>query len=138
MIKNNGIGPLRTVLEQAQLIAGYTMNDLTVLDKQNDPYRQDTPAGHQKGRWFKEQVDRFVSPAKKVHLRELHYLVSSSGDILKVGGLPYQNIDPDWEWLEEDCAKAGRWLGYVPHSRFIDARNEAPKIFVPDDETTIT
>ena len=95
----NGVGPLRKVLEQARLKHGYSMTELTVLATQNDPYRQDTPAGHEVARWFAEQLERFV-PDGTVHLRGLHYLISSASDVLKVNGLPYQNTDTDWTWLQ--------------------------------------
>jgi hypothetical protein len=133
----NGVGPLRKVLEQARLKHGYSMTELTVLATQNDPYRQDTPAGHEVARWFAEQLERFV-PDGTVHLRGLHYLISSASDVLKVNGLPYQNTDTDWTWLQSDAAKAARWLGYVPWSRIVDQRNERPKIYVAEEGTTIT
>jgi hypothetical protein len=133
---NNGVGPLRKVIEQARLRHGYSMTDLTVLAIQNDPYRQDTPAGHEVARWFAEQIERFV-PNGTVHLRGLHYLISSSNGVLKVNGKPYENNDADWTWLQSDAAKAARWLGYVPWDRIVDQRNERPKIYVPDEETRV-
>jgi hypothetical protein len=134
--RKNGTGPLRKVIEQARLKHGYSMTDLTVLAIQNDPYRQDTPAGHEVAKWFAEQIERFV-PYGTVHLRGLHYLISSSSDVLKVNGKPYENNDADWTWLQSDAAKAARWLGYVSWDRIVDQRNERPKIYVPDQETSI-
>jgi hypothetical protein len=136
MSNGNGVGPLRKVLEQARLKHGYSMTELTVLAVQRDPYRQDTPRGHEVGKWFAEQIARFV-PAGTVHLRGLHYKISSSADVIKVNGLPYKNNDEDWTWLSEDASKAARWLGYVPWDRIIDQRNEQPQIYVPETETEI-
>ena len=44
-------GILRDVLQAART-SGVSMNDLTVLGTQNDPYRLDTPAGHRDAKWF--------------------------------------------------------------------------------------
>ena len=48
---------LRATLEAA-MAAGYSMEDLTVLAAQNDPYRVDTLAGHRDGRWLAVQAER--------------------------------------------------------------------------------
>jgi hypothetical protein len=127
----NGAGPLREVLNRAVASSGYGMGELTVLATQNDPYRVDTPAGHRDAAWFKEQIDRFV-PTAKIHLRGLHYQVSSAADVILPNGKPYTNTDEDWTWLQSKAAKAARWLGYVPFDQIVDQRNEAPKIYVPE------
>ena len=132
------VGPLRKVLEGARHSSGFNMTDLTVLAIQNDPYRQDTRAGHEVGNWFAEQIERFISSGGTVHLRGLHYLISSADDVLKVDGKPYKNNDADWTWLQNDASKAARWLGYVQWDRIVDQRNERPKIYVPTEETIIT
>ena len=46
-------------------------------------------------------------------MRGLHYLIVS-GSGVKPDGMPYTNTDKDWIWLSEVCAKAARWLGYIP------------------------
>src|SRR5271155_1674867 len=102
----------------------------TVLAERNDPYRLDSPAWHRRAAWFAEQLDRFV-PFGTVHLRGLHYKLSSAGDVLLPDGRPYPNDDATWEWLNEKAAKAARWLGYVPFDRIIDERNAAPLVAEP-------
>src|SRR5262249_38981904 len=67
-----------------------------------------------------------------IHLRGLHYRISSAGAIQRPDGKPYLNTDDCWEWLQEDAAKAGRWLGYVPFERIIDERNAPAEIYVPE------
>ena len=128
---SNGTGPLRRVLSDAVAISDYGMGELTVLATQNDPYRVDTPAGHRDAKWFKEQIDRFV-PTARIHLRGLHYQISSAADVVLPNGLPYTNTDESWLWLQSKAAKAARWLGYVPFGRIVDQRNEAPKNYVPE------
>jgi hypothetical protein len=127
----NGAGPLRQVLESAASDTGCSLGALTVLSSQRDPYRLDTPAGHRDGAWFAEQVEQFLGPATTIHLRGLHYRISSAGDIQGPDGKPYLNTDDCWEWLQRDAAKAGRWLGYVPFERIVDERNAPPEIYVP-------
>jgi hypothetical protein len=128
----NGAGPLRQVLESAASGAGCSLRALTVLSSQRDPYRLDTPAGHRDGKWFAQQVERFLGRTARVHLRGLHYRISASADVRMPNGLPYTNTDPDWEWLQEGAAKAGRWLGYVDFSRIVDERNAPPEIYVTE------
>ena len=43
------VGPLRRALLEAADESGCRMANLTVLAKQNDPFRVDTPAGHRDG-----------------------------------------------------------------------------------------
>ena len=106
------------------------MDELTVLE--NDPYRVDTATGHRNGKWFAEQIARFVPEYSKVHIRGLHYLASSAGDVRKPDGKLYINSNPDWIWINADASLAGRWLGYVPFERISDQRNEEANIYVPD------
>src|SRR5258708_13358709 len=57
---------LRKVLREAKRL-GYSMDDLTVLSHDNDPYRFDTEASHRNGQWFAEQVNLFLPEAKTLH-----------------------------------------------------------------------
>jgi hypothetical protein len=54
--QGSGFGPLRTVLEQACAEEGCSRLSLTVLAKENDPYRLDTPANHRDGQWAAESA----------------------------------------------------------------------------------
>ncbi len=46
----------------------------------------------------------------------------------KPDGTIYENTDKNWEWLQGDCAKAGRFLGYLPFDQITDQRNAEPVI----------
>ncbi|MEJ7567966.1 MAG: hypothetical protein WKF41_06845 [Gaiellaceae bacterium] len=128
MISSNGNGPLRLALEAARDGTKAWMANATVLSAKNDPYRIDTPANHQAGRWLAEQVDRLeLDETKTIHMRGLHYKLSMTG-VTKPGGAKYQNTDADWTWLQETPADAARWLGYLPFEQFHDARNDPPEI----------
>jgi hypothetical protein len=105
------------------------MKALTVLAKQNDPFRLDTAAGHALGRWFVDHHGLIPADQGIVHLRALHYvLVSQPGGVRKVDGKGYLNSTADWDWLQV-AAKAARWLEYIPFDSIRDGRNDPPEIF---------
>lgn len=106
----SGAGPLREILAEACEAGGFSMRELTVLDR--DPYRLDTPANHRDAQWFAGQIARFAPQDSSVHLRGLHYLIASAGDAVRPDGRPYVNSDDDWVWLSEQSARAARWLGF--------------------------
>jgi hypothetical protein len=124
--KSNGHGRLRAALE----IHGGSLKDLTVLSPQNDPFRVDTEVGHRDGAWLANTLTRLGVTGQR-HLRGLHYVQIGQP---KPNGLPYTNTDRDWQWLGM-CAKAARWLGYVPFNRIVDQRNDEPeiKVWKPSD-----
>jgi hypothetical protein len=125
------VASLRAVLDTeitAAAAAGtkLSMKALTVLAPQNDPFRVDTPKGHELGRWLGDAVAR-LDPDKRIHLRGLHYAISNAWHPYpKPDGTTYLNDDKNWEWLQGKCAKAARFLGYVPFERIFDKRAGAP------------
>ena len=123
-----GQGRLRTVLDAGKA-EGYRLADLTVLEPGRDPYRFDTAGGHRNARWFAEQVQRLLRPDQTIHLRGLHYLIVSRGNIRRPDtGEVFANTNDDWEWLSDIAAKAARWLAYVPFDRIVDERNAPPEV----------
>ena len=122
-----GNGTLRQIIEAAAREASLPLSDLTVLDKSRDPYRLDTPAGHRDGGWLAEQMAR-LGITGPIHLRGLHYALVASADAIKPNGERYVSADPDWIWLQDEAAKAARWLGYVAFEAIVDERNSAPVI----------
>jgi hypothetical protein len=128
-VVGNGYGALRSVIEVARADVGCSLIDLTVLSKQVDPYRLDTPANHRDGMWLAEQLDRAIGRTRRIHWRGVHYLlVSSALALVKPDGAVYRNTEADWIWLTESAGKAARWLGYIPFERISDNRNAAPII----------
>jgi hypothetical protein len=115
---------LRAVIEQAD----GSLKDHTVLSVQVDPYRLDTPANHVVGKWFAEQMTRLRLIERRLHLRGIHYALL--GSTAMPTGEPYSNTGECWEWLQNEAAKAARWLRYVPFDAISDARNEPPTILV--------
>jgi hypothetical protein len=122
-------GVLRRILESACEEHKASLNDLTVLSAQVDPYRIDTAAGHRDGAWLAEQLAKLYGPAQRAHWRGLHYAIVADGRIRKPNGEVYRNTNDDWEWLITNPAKAARWLGYVPFDRIVDQRNSPPIIY---------
>jgi hypothetical protein len=108
---NNGTGPLRQVLEAAAQENRCSMKDLTVLAPQHDPYRLDTPAGNRDGAWFAQMVERFVGESRTVHLRGLHYRVSTASGVQMPNGTLYVNTDECWEWICGDGGKGSALAG---------------------------
>jgi hypothetical protein len=127
-------GKLRLRIEAEAETTGMSLDDLTVLSTQLDPYRLDCPRGHELGKWFADQVERFYPPDDLVHLRGLHYRIVASGDVRRPDGKPYPNTESNWIWLQSRASKAARWLGYVPFDRIRDERNEPPELFVAEHE----
>lgn len=128
-IPANGQGKLRQILDAACAEHDFTLDDLTVLSAQVDPYRLDTPAGHRDGKWAADLLAQTYRPDKQAHLRGLHYaMIVSTKTFRKPDGKIYRNTDADWIWLSEIALKAARWLGYIPFDRFRDRRNAAPII----------
>jgi hypothetical protein len=83
-------GVLRRILEAAAQMddtrkhgGRLNLRGMTVLATGNDPYRFDHPTGHIEAQWFAEQVERFVEPDDDIHLRGLHYQISSVDDVRK-------------------------------------------------------
>jgi hypothetical protein len=134
--------PLRQALEAAMVEHGLSMTDLTVMAPQTDPFRLDTAGNHRIGAWFGAVVRDYWPAGKMLHLRGLHYAISSGTDHppAKPDGVVYLNNDDDWEWLAT-AAKASRWLGYVDWELFFDKRNAPPVVRVfarPEPEPYIT
>jgi hypothetical protein len=121
--------PLRQQLDEACAESGCSLKDLTVLATQNDPYRLDTPAHHRDGEWLAINAQALGLGDRKIHLRGLHYMISTTGvDVLKPDGTAYRNNLADWLWLANDAGKSARWLGYIPFDQIFDARNAAPVV----------
>jgi hypothetical protein len=118
--------PLRAALEET----GQTLDSLTVLAEQNDPFRLDTDANHRDGKWLAVTATDLGIGSRRIHLRGLHYAVIGR---TKPNGQPYANTAADWGWLSERAGKAARWLGYIPFDQIVDQRNSAPevRIFAP-------
>jgi hypothetical protein len=118
--------PLRAAIEAACSKESCSLRSLTVLSKQNDPFRLDTPANHVLGQWFADELDKAFRAHQRVHLRGSHYaFVTREGGVRKPDGAIYRNTAEDAGWLDL-ALKAARWLGYVPFERISDNRNSEP------------
>jgi hypothetical protein len=118
-------GPLAQALFKASMETRRSLEDLSVLNKDSDPYRIDTDGKREAGRWFAEQVARFVATDKRIHVRGVFYAVVSAGDVTRPDGTPFINNGPNEAWLG-DAARYARWLGYIDFERLVDAKNDEP------------
>lgn len=128
MSETRDVGPLRRALEAAMAESGATMKDLTVMSVTKDPFRLDTPANHEIGKWLADTVDALGLLQLRIHLRGVHYAISQAPQPqIKPNGDRYLNDDPNWEWLDS-AMKAARWLGYIPMDWLFDKKNAAPMV----------
>jgi DNA topoisomerase VI subunit B len=123
-----GTGVLYQEIAAAAEAEGVSIRSLTVLSPGHDPYLRDTTDGHRDGKWFADQVARFIAPDKQIHLRGLFYRIVGAGDVRRPGGPLVVNSEPDWNWFQKYPAKSARWLGYVGYDRIRDERNEPPRL----------
>lgn len=116
---------LRSPLAKVHETTGYTMGDMTVGDKNADPFRLDTDAWHARGYWVAKLLAE-IDPAgtRTIHVRGLHYAAIGR---IKPDGCKYCNTDKDHAWMGQSVV-AARWLGYIGFSRITDERSEEPEV----------
>ena len=123
-----GRSPLTGVIEE-HMEDGWTLDELTVLARDNDPFRQDRAEGHKLGRWLRGTLEamglQVGEGGRTIHNRGLHYLLIGQ---VKPDGTRYANDEKTWKWLTDRVSKAARWLGYIPFGQIIDQRNDEPVI----------
>ena len=124
-----GRSALTGVIEE-HMEAGYTLDELTVLARDNDPFRQDRDEGHKLGRWLRDTLQDKLhfevgEGGRVIHNRGLHYLLIGQR---KPDGRVYENDERTWKWLSDRVSKAARWLGYVPFEQITDQRNAEPVV----------
>jgi hypothetical protein len=117
-----GRSPLTGVIEE-HMDSGWTLDDLTVLARDNDPFRQDRSEGHELGQWLRGTLEAMGfevgEGGRTIHNRGLHYLLIGQA---RLDGSVYQNSEGEWKWLSDRVSKAARWLGYVPLTQITDRR----------------
>jgi hypothetical protein len=136
-----GRSPLTGVIKDYMEDDGCTLDDLTVLARDNDPFRQDRDEGHKLGRWLRDTLESELGwevgeGGRTIHNRGLHYLLIGQR---KPDGSVYANTEPEWKWLSDRVSKAARWLGYIPFEQVTDQRNAEPviRILPPAPEAQI-
>jgi DNA topoisomerase VI subunit B len=108
--------------------SGLSVDDLTVLSRDNDPYT--AWRRRREAEWFVGLFNRFVAPEAKKHLRGFFYLLVSTTSLTGPDGKSFVNDYKNWQLLQK-AASAARWLGLVPFGRIIDERNAQAEIYVP-------
>jgi len=103
-------GPLRALLEETRHESRVPLSAITVLARQNDPFRFDTPVGHRDGEWLARTTADLGLGDHTIHLRRLHYMIIGE---TKPDGSRYTNTDKGWMWLQSKAAAVARWLGHM-------------------------
>jgi hypothetical protein len=117
----------REFLQRLATETGRNVGDLLTLAPANDPFNCGTKGDREKAAWFVDQWQR-VGVARGVHLRRIHYVLVSHGDVRCRDGKPYENTLESWHELNV-CSKAARYLGLVPLDAFDDRRNPPPVVY---------
>ena len=125
---------LSETIKEAKADTGWSLDDLSAMSSQRDPYRRDTPANRRDAEWVAGMIDAHVG-TETVHPRGLHYILVSLAPT-KPNGLPYRNTEEDWVWLSEHALTSARWLGAVPFYRIGDNRNAPPIVRIPGEALT--
>jgi hypothetical protein len=120
-------GELGLKILSAAREADVSIDDLTVLSPNNDPYT--AWRRRREAEWFAELFNRFVAAGATKHLRGFFYLLVSSR-VVGPDDKPFINDDKHWQDLLR-AAKAARWVGLIEFERIIDERNAASEIYVP-------
>jgi hypothetical protein len=117
-------------IKQLAKVRKCNIPDLLVLAPQNDPFYAGGKTSRVMAEWFADLWEQFGF-SKGVHLRRIHYRVVTTGEVMKPNGLPYENTEGDWGFLEH-ASKHARHLGLVAAAAFADHRNPKPHIFCLD------
>jgi hypothetical protein len=128
----NDRSPLRQTLDTAIAEANgskLSMNDLTVLSPQIDPFRLDTPANHKLGKWLADTAATLGLGDRRIHNRGLHYMILGQP---KPDGSTYVSNAASWDLLER-ASKYARWLGYIPFDQITDQRNAPPVVRIYEE-----
>jgi hypothetical protein len=117
-----------STIKQLAKERGVKVTDLIALAPQNDPFYCGQEAQQEAARWFARLWQRF-GYSEGVHIRRVHYqIVSQQPPVQKPNGLPYENTENDWGFLNL-ASKAARYLKMVDPEAFVDRRNPEPHIF---------
>jgi len=107
--------------------------DLLALAPQNDPFYAGSPAQVAAAEWLANVLDRPAIP-ELFHLRRVHYVLVSAGDVVKPDGTRYENTEPDWTFLL-NASRYARFLHLLDPRRLVDHRSPNPILYHPDGET---
>jgi len=117
-----------STIKQLAKVRGVKVTDLIALAPQNDPFYCGQEAQQEAARWFADLWQRF-GYREGVHIRRIHYqIISQQPPVTKPNGLPYENTENDWNFLNL-ASKAARYLKMVAPEAFVDRRNPEPHVF---------
>ncbi len=98
---------------------GKNLPDLLALTHNHDPFNVGSEDDRAKANWFAALWGRLYQGQAGIHLRRIHYRILGEP---KLNGMPYENTNRDWRWLQ-DCSCCARLLKLVRADLFDDHRN---------------
>jgi hypothetical protein len=114
-----------SAIKQYAKETGQRVNDLIVLAPQNDPFYAGTPGDWEMAHWFQALWNAFYQ-GQNMHIRRVHYqIISQDPPIVLPNGLPYENTERCWDYLNQ-ASKMARYLRLVDPEAFNDRRNPDP------------
>ncbi|MGB9435754.1 MAG: hypothetical protein WBQ89_26135 [Candidatus Acidiferrum sp.] len=99
--------------------------DLLALSDHQDPFFVGQRCQIPWAKWFKEMWEQEYHGAAGIHIRRCHYRLQSFGTFPKPDGMPYRNVERDWENLQQ-ASQFARQLRWVDPAAFVDRRNPVP------------
>jgi len=104
------------------------IDNLIALAPINDPFCAGKERDVKKAKWFVEIWHRYGYGAG-IYLRRIHYqLATLKPDVKLPDGMPYENTDACWSFLQI-AAKSARYLDLIDPSEIVDRRNPEPIIY---------
>jgi gas vesicle protein len=106
---------------------GRPVEMLIALSYNNDPFVM-TGERKRRAEWLANIWDR-LDINGSVHVRRIHYVIVSYGDIAWIKGGNYENTEAHWReltWAVRDA----RYLGSIPDDNFNDRRNDEPILYL--------
>lgn len=126
IIEDFGYTP-RSDLKDVAEREGLSLQDVTVLAPQNDPFRIGTKTQIQMAEWFAHHWNN-EGLGTGAHIRRLHYRLQSYGTVTTHKGDRYIN-DDHCSIYTGNASRFARLLNIVNPREFKDARNPEPQLY---------
>jgi hypothetical protein len=101
------------------------ITELIVLSRNNDPFYAGTDNQVAMAEWFASEA--VFGDTTGAHLRRIHYRLVARGNVVQPNGVPYENDQDSWQYLNS-ASRYARYLGFVDPEDIVDRRNPTPHV----------